>query len=77
MLGLWKGWGYCFLTDWHYQVHHALSERGIQSSHIAFQIEKMTGWLLGAGLVNTVTVSLAILVLMCSVWVNVRSQKLN
>ncbi len=76
LLGLWKGWGYCFLTDWHYQILHALGERGMPPSYIAFLVEKLTGWQPGPWLVNTFTVGLAILALMCSVWVNIRSRKL-
>src|SRR5680860_126005 len=72
LLGFWKGWGYCFLTDWHYQILHALGERGMPSSYIAFLVEKITRWQPDTGLVNNLTVALAILALMCSVWVNIR-----
>jgi hypothetical protein len=70
LLGFWKGWGYCFLTDWHYQVLRALGEKGMPSSYIAFLIEKITGLSLDPELVNTLTVSLAVLALFFSVWVN-------
>ncbi len=75
LLGFWKGWGYCFLTDWHYQVLQSLGERGMPSSYIAFLVQKITGWLPDAWLVNTVTLGLALLALACSIWVNVRSKK--
>ena len=74
LLGFWKGWGYCFLTDWHYQVLRALGEKGMPSSYIAFLIEKITGLSLDPGLVNTLTVSLALLALVFSVWVNLRKK---
>jgi hypothetical protein len=75
LLGFWKGWGYCFLTDWHYQVLRALGEKGMPSSYIAFLIEKITGLSLAPGLVNTLTVSLALLALVFSVWVNLRKKR--
>ena len=75
LLGFWKGWGYCFLTDWHYQVLRALGEKGMPSSYIAFLIEKITGLSLDPGLVNTLTVSLALLALVFSVWVNLRKKR--
>jgi uncharacterized protein DUF2784 len=75
LLGFWKGWGYCFLTDWHYQVLQSLGERGMPSSYIAFLVQKITGWLPDARLVNTLTLGLALLALACSIWVNVRSKK--
>lgn len=75
LLGLWKGWGYCFLTDWHYQVLRSLGEKNIPSSYIAFLVKKLTGWTPSAELVNTFTVGLALLALLCSLWVNFRNQK--
>jgi len=75
LLGIWKGWGYCFLTDWHYEVLQRLGERGMPSSYIAFLVQKFSGWLPAATLVNTLTLGLAILALVCSLWVNIRSKK--
>ena len=75
ILGFWKGWGYCFLTDWHYQVLRNLGETEIPSSYIAYLVQKITGWLPNAEFVNIVTVSLAVLALLCSLWVNFRKRK--
>ena len=70
ILGLWKGWGYCFLTDWHYRVLRALGESDMPSSYIAFLIKKFTGWLPNEQWVDVGTVGLAFLALVCSIWVN-------
>lgn len=70
ILGIWYGFGYCFLTDLHYQILRKLGETGMPSSYIAFLIEKFTGWLPGADLVNTWTLVLTAAALLCSVWVN-------
>ncbi|RXJ49750.1 DUF2784 family protein [Gelidibacter gilvus] len=75
LLGLWKGWGYCFLTDWHYQVLRSLGERDMPSSYIAFLVEKLTGWLPEAKLVDALTIGLAVLALLCSLWVNFKRSK--
>jgi len=72
VLGLWKGWGYCFLTDWHYGILRALGEWGMPSSYIAFLTEKLTGRLPDANLIDDVTVGLAVLALGCSLYVNLR-----
>jgi len=69
-LGLWKGFGYCFLTDWHYRVLGALGERGLPGSYIAFLVERLTGWRPGASLVDGITGASALLALLASVWVN-------
>lgn len=70
ILGIWYGFGYCLLTDWHYQVLRKLGETGMPSSYIAFLIEIFTGWLPGADLVNNWTLILTVVALVCSVWVN-------
>lgn len=77
LVGLWKGWGYCFLTDWHYRVLRSLGERNMPSSYIAFLVEKLTGYLPPAILVDTLTVGLAGLALICSLWVNFRKTRKN
>ena len=44
ILGYFYGWGYCFLTDWHYQI---LANRGLTdlpTSYITFMVERGTGW---------------------------------
>lgn len=75
IMGIWKGWGYCFLTDWHYDVLRTLGERDMPPSYIVFLIQKMTGWLPQAGLVNGLTLGLAVVALLCSLWMNRRSRK--
>lgn len=43
LLGPWYGWGYCFLTDWHWQVKRALGETGLPGSFIKYMADKSTG----------------------------------
>jgi hypothetical protein len=73
ILGLLYGWGYCFLTDWHYDVLRQLGERGMPSGYIAFLVQKLTGWLPNATLVNGLTLGLAIMALLCSLRVNFKA----
>ena len=70
VLGLWYGFGYCFLTDWHYRILRKLGETQLPNSYIAFLIQELTGWLPDAQLVNNSTLVLTVLALIASVWVN-------
>jgi hypothetical protein len=70
VLGIWKGFGYCFLTDWHYDVLRELGETGMPNSYIAFLVETFSGWRPKAELANTVTLVVTAVVLVCSIWVN-------
>ena len=77
IVGFWKGFGYCFLTDWHYSVLRKLGEDQMPSSYIAFLVQKLTGWLPKATMVDSLTLGLAVIALMCSIGVNFRSRKLR
>ena len=70
VLGIWKGFGYCFLTDWHYDVLYQMGTTDLPNSYIAFLIESLTGWMPNATLVNISTLVLTLLALVCSVLVN-------
>ena len=70
VLGIWYGLGYCFLTDWHYEVLRKLGETQMPQSYIAFLIQKLTGWLPEVQLVNISTVVITMLALIASVWIN-------
>ena len=75
LLGIWKGWGYCFLTDWHYGILRRLGEHKLPNSYIAFLIHKVTGWLPSAELINFYTLALAVLALLCSLWANLITRR--
>ncbi|UGU16779.1 DUF2784 domain-containing protein [Sinomicrobium kalidii] len=70
VLGIWKGFGYCFLTDWHYRVLTGLGYSNLPESYITFLIAHISGWRPDEGLVNTLTPVFTVLALGCSLWVN-------
>lgn len=39
ILGFFYGFGYCFLTDWHWDVKRQLGERGMPSSFIKYYLD--------------------------------------
>ncbi len=77
VLGFSKGFGYCFLTDWHYEVLRKLGKTDMPNSYIAFLVENFTGWLPDADLVEILTLVFTLIALICSVWVNFRDRKKN
>src|SRR5690606_38615697 len=36
ILGIWFGWGYCTLTDWHWEVLYALGTETLPSSYVSY-----------------------------------------
>src|SRR5690606_35535709 len=55
VLGFWYGWGYCFLTDWHYSILEKLGHSSLPDSYIAFLIQSISGYLPEKSLVDTLT----------------------
>ncbi len=75
ILGIWYGWGYCFCTDWHWQVRDALGYNDMGSSYIHFLILKLTNLDLPLEVVDTTTAVVFFLALLVSLYFNVRSWK--
>ncbi len=43
-LGAFYGWGYCFLTDWHWSVKRQLGERALPPSYIQYILRHKLGF---------------------------------
>lgn len=72
VLGIWYGWGYCFCTDWHWQVRQALGRPIQSSSYIHFLIMEITGLDLDPGLVDNTVLAVFLTCVAMAVMLNVR-----
>lgn len=75
VLGIWKGWGYCTVTDWQWQVKEKLGEKNIPGSFIEYFGEKVLNHPLDSTTVDKVTLISFLLVAVLSVYVNFFSKK--
>ncbi|MBI5857089.1 MAG: DUF2784 domain-containing protein [Sphingobacteriales bacterium] len=75
ILGIWYGWGYCFCTDWHWQVREAMGIHDRSNSYIHFLLLKLTGKNFDTNLVDNVTLIVFLLCFVLSVWVNYKVWK--
>lgn len=67
-LGFIYGFGYCFLTDWHWQIKEKLGESDLPSSYIKFIVDRTFGVNSEPDTVNTFTwIVLAISLVGCLV----------
>lgn len=73
-LGVAYGWGYCPLTDWHWEVKRALGETGLPASCIKYHLDRITGVDWSSGLVDGVVVGSAAAALAASVILNARDR---
>ena len=44
VLGLRYGFGYCFLTDWHWSVLESQGVRDLPGSYVKYLFDLITGW---------------------------------
>lgn len=74
ILGIFYGFGYCFLTDWHWQVREKLGYATDSSSYIHFLITELTGSSIDEKLVDIVTVIFFFTAFAFSIYSNVRDK---
>ena len=75
VLGIFYGFGYCFLTDWHWQVREKLGYSTDSNSYIHFLITELTGISMEEKAVDIVTVIFFFVALALSVYVNKKSRE--
>src|SRR5690554_4828280 len=59
ILGIWYGWGYCPLTDWHWEILYRLGHKQLPNSYISYLLQRMLDWHLPAMTVDIMTLGLA------------------
>ena len=66
-LGVLYGWGYCPLTDWHWDVKRDLGQINLPNSFIKYHLDMLIGYDWDAVTVDAATliVGLSVLVLSC------------
>ena len=70
--GAFYGWGYCPLTDWHWDIKHRLGETGLPASFIKYYADRITGYDTNALLIDVLVLVLGLSALALSLWINWR-----
>ena len=70
ILGIWYGWGYCPLTDWHWDVLYQLGKDELPPSYISYLLQRIVGRHIPDMTVDILTLGLALIALVASVKVN-------
>ncbi len=70
VLGIWKGWGYCILTDWEWDIKRELGETNLPQSFTAYLANNVLGLKLSNALVDGLTVGGLIFGLIGAIVVN-------
>jgi hypothetical protein len=75
VLGIFYGFGYCPLTDWHWSVLEKMGKTDLPNSYLKYLLDLLTGLDWNARLVDGMAVGGLALALMASVWVNFFGKK--
>jgi hypothetical protein len=70
ILGAWYGWGFCFCTEWHWQVRERLGYTDMSNSYNHFLFLKLTGIDLDETVVDAITVVVFFISLALSIVLN-------
>lgn len=79
VLGIWYGWGYCPLTDWHWDVKDKLGESNLPNSFIKYFADKITREDISTSILDGLTLGCLVLAIIVSVYVNffLNARKIN
>jgi hypothetical protein len=75
ILGIFYGFGYCFLTDWHWQVREKIGYSTESNSYIHFLITELTGVSVSENLIDILTAIFFFSAFAASIYVNIRDRK--
>ncbi len=70
VLGIWYGWGYCPLTDWHWDVKEKLGETYLPNSFVKYYADKISGSDISVSLVDNATLAGLLLSIAAAIYVN-------
>ncbi len=74
-LGYFYGLGYCFLTDWHWEIKRQLGEQNVPSSFIQYILRQKLGWQLPDLMVDRITGTVFALLLIITLGQLVREHR--
>ncbi len=75
ILGIWYGWGYCFCTDWHWQVRERLGQPVPFNSYVQFLVYEITGFVPDAVITDMFVATIYFLSLLITIVLNIRDYK--
>ena len=73
-LGLFYGMGYCFLTDWHWDIKRKLGEKDLPASFVEYFLEEITNRDWNTEVVDYLTVVPFVVAIIISVYLNFKKR---
>jgi hypothetical protein len=77
VLGIFYGFGYCPLTDWHWKILHKLDENDLPNSYITYLVHRLFGWDIDPLIIDWVTGVSFTLVLLIAFGIQLHSSRIS
>lgn len=74
ILGIFYGFGYCPLTDWHFNILTKLGYTDLPDSYLSFLFTRLSGLQIDQSMVDAFTLWGLVIALIISLYVNFRSR---
>jgi len=68
--GYWKGWGYCYCTDWHFMVRRARGFQEYDANYIQLLARTLAGWDVSSAAAESIALSTFAAIIACTAWAN-------
>ncbi|HHP7241564.1 MAG TPA: DUF2784 family protein [Cyclobacteriaceae bacterium] len=75
LLGFFYGWGYCFLTDWHWQIKFELGEYNLPNSFITYLINNVMNLNIKTSVIDKLMLITFIPIIFISIYLNIKEPK--
>ena len=72
VMGFFYGFGYCFLTDWHWEIKRQLGVTGLPNSFIAYLTNNVAGLDLSGTQVEYLTLGVFLPAIVISIYFNIK-----
>jgi hypothetical protein len=72
LLGIFYGWGYCFLTHWHWEILYKLGNYPMESSYVQYLFRRLMNLTVSADFADNLTAGVFFAALIISIAANIR-----
>jgi hypothetical protein len=77
VMGIWYGWGYCFLTDWEWDIKRQLGETDLPNSFIHYFVNNSLKLAISPAILDALTIMVFTIAILLSVFLNIRDWKIQ
>lgn len=74
VLGIFYGWGYCFLTDWHWEVLYVLDKYPPENSYVQYILRRLLNIKISANFADILTAVLFFASFTTSIVLNLKTR---